>query len=387
MSRIDERAAYVALALTPGIGPARMAALLEACETPAGALAAPAAFLRSIPGISPAAATAITTSSVSIGARVLGAIAGLGAHCLLPEEFPPVLRLIPDPPTLLFAQGDRGLLDRLACAIVGSRDHSSYGAAICREVSAAAGRAGVVVVSGMARGLDALAHAAALDSGGATIGVLGNGLGVVYPAANRQLYRRVAEAGLLLTEFPPGERPGVGAFPRRNRLISALARVVVVIEAAAGSGTLITVGTALAQGKDVMAVPGDITSATSWGTNRLIRDGAEPLLEVADLLAHYPELGAVSVDRASGEEARRREGEGRAGETVPRSRLAIPNPPEDLSPAERRVFEDLRPGPRGLDDLIGSVGLPAGATLAAISGLELRGLLWQEAGALGLGGR
>ena len=165
-------------------------------------------------------------------------------------EFPALLRHIPDPPPVLFALGDLGLLDRPAVAIVGSRDHSAYGAEVCRERSP--GRpppAGLVVVSGMARGLDAVAHAAALDAGGATIGVLGNGLGVIYPAANRALYQRVAADGLLLTEFPPGERPHVGSFPRRNRLISGLARVTVVVEAAEGSGALITAGAALDQGR------------------------------------------------------------------------------------------------------------------------------------------
>ena len=120
-------------------------------------------------------------------------------------------------------------------------------------------------MSGMARGLDAVAHAAALDAGGGTIGVLGNGLGVIYPAANRALYERVAARGLLLTEFPPGERPHAGSFPRRNRLISGLARVTVVVEAAVGSGALITAGTALDQGREVMAVPGPITSPVSAG--------------------------------------------------------------------------------------------------------------------------
>ena len=215
----------------------------------------------------------------------------------------------------------------------------------------------------MARGLDAVAHAAALDAGGATIGLLGNGLGIVYPAANRVLYRRVAEEGLMLTEFPPGERPGVGAFPRRNRLISGLARVTVVIEAAEGSGTLITVGTALAQGRDVMAVPGNITSPTSIGTNRLIRDGAEPLLEVADLLAHYPEAGRAG--RAGGAE--------RGGERV----LA---PPADLQPLERAVFDALRQGPAALDDLVTVSGRTTAEVLAAVSSLELRGLLAEAAG-------
>ena len=124
-----------------------------------------------------------------------------------------------------------------------------------------------------------MAQAAALDAGGSTIGVLGNGLGVIYPAANRALYERVARDGLLISEFPPGERPNAGSFPRRNRLISGLSRVTVVIEAAAGSGALITAGSALDQGREVMAVPGNITSAVSFGTNRLIRDGATPVLE------------------------------------------------------------------------------------------------------------
>ncbi len=160
---------------------------------------------------------------------------------------------------------------------------------MARALAWGAASAGLAVVSGMARGLDAVAHTAALDSGGATIGVLGNGLGVIYPTANRVLYQRVAANGLLLTEFPPGERPTAGSFPRRNRLISGLARVTVVVEAAEGSGALITAGTALDQGREVMAVPGNITSPSSVGANRLIRDGAEPLLSSDDLLAHYPE--------------------------------------------------------------------------------------------------
>jgi DNA processing protein len=221
--------------------------------------------------------------------------------------------------------------------------------------------AGVVVVSGMARGLDAVAHGAALDAGGATIGILGNGLGVIYPAANRRLYDRVVEHGLLLTEFPPGERPGIGAFPRRNRLISGLARVTVVIEAAEGSGTLITVGTALAQGRDVMAVPGDITSPTSVGTNRLIRDGAEPLLQIEDLLAHYPEVG------------------GSAGQRLGAS-AAHASPPDDLSPLELSVFDVLRHGPAALDQVIEQTGAAAPEALAAISSLELRGVMTQLEG-------
>jgi DNA processing protein len=286
----------------------------------------------------------------------------MGARCLLAHdpEFPAALREIPDPPPLLFCLGDLSLLSRPAVAIVGSRDHSEYGASVCRAAAACAAQAGVAVVSGMARGLDALAHLAALDAGGATIGVLGNGLGVVYPAANRALYRRVAEEGLLVTEFPPGERPGVGAFPRRNRLISALARLTLVVEAAEASGTLITVGTALAQGKDVMSVPGPITSRTSVGTNRLIRDGAEPCLGVEDLLAHFPDEAAALI--------------------TPTEPALTPEPefapvPGDLGPDERAVMDLVSGGRRPLDDLIAHLPFGAARTLAAVGSLELRGLV------------
>jgi DNA processing protein len=237
----------------------------------------------------------------------------------------------------------------------------------------------------MARGLDAIAHATALAVGGTTIGVLGNGLGVIYPAANRTLYQAVAERGLLLTEFPPGERPGVGAFPRRNRLISALAKVTVVVEAAAGSGTMITVSTALAQGRDVMAVPGNITSPTSVGTNRLIRDGAEPLLEVEDLLAHYPEVGGSTVRRLDvGGSAVQPAPSGARGRVGGSIELREALPPPGLKPVEAAVFGTLSAGPASLDDLVSKTGVSVPETLCAISTLELRGIVRQANGLMAL---
>ncbi|HXE58488.1 MAG TPA: DNA-processing protein DprA [Gemmatimonadales bacterium] len=357
---VGSRAAYVALALTPGIGAARLATLLEACGTPDGALAAPFEFLCSLPGMSRAAATAIRERTAADGRRVLEWIEERGAHCLLPADpgFPPTLREIPEPPAVLFALGDLDLLRRPAVAVVGSRDHTPYGAEVARRIGAAAARGGIVVVSGMARGLDAVAHTAALDAGGSTIGVLGNGFGVIYPAANRALYERVAAEGLLLTEFPPGERPHVAHFPRRNRLISGLARVTIVVEAATGSGALITVDTALAQGRDVLAVPGPITSPTSVGTNRLIRDGAGPYLGPEDLQAHYPEV----ADLADAEP-----GPGQSGATA-----------ADLDEAERRVVAALERGRRQhIDLLAASLGMPVAELLAVLSGLEIRGLVVQ----------
>lgn len=359
---VDARAAYVALALTPGIGAVRLQRLFQVFETPDGALAAPFAFLCSVPGISRAAATAICSASLAAGQQVLRAVEAMGARCLLPDdpEFPAALRAIPDPPTLLFAQGRLELLARPAVAVVGSRDHSDYGAQVAREIGELAAGAGLAVVSGMARGLDAAAHRAALAADGATIGVLGNGFGVIYPAANRELYEQVMTRGLLLTEFPPGERPRIGSFPRRNRLISGLARVTLVVEAAVGSGTLITVDAALAQGRDVMAVPGAITSPRSVGTNRLIRDGAEPYLEPADLLRHYPECVRSDIKT----------------ESAPRE-LPLP---ATLSPVELAVARQVGREPIQLDDLARRADLAVAAVLPVLSNLEIHGVVEQLPG-------
>jgi len=362
-----ERAAWVALALVPGIGPARLHSLVNVCHTPSGALAAPFAFLCTVPGMSGPAAAAVKATSVEGGQRVLDEVERAGGRALLATdpEFPTILRHIPEPPPVLFVQGDLGLLERPSAAVVGSRDHTAYGEETCRRVAWEAAAAGVVVVSGMARGLDAVAHAAALDAGGATIGVLGNGLGVIYPAANRLLYQRVAEGGLLLTEFPPGERPHVGSFPRRNRIISGLARVTVVVEAAEGSGALSPAGGALEQGRDGMAVPGPVTSPQSVGPNRLIRDGAGPVLEARDLLDHFPDAVPPHQPRA-----------------YPPPPVGPPlRPlPAELGETERAVAGLLGRDPVLLDELIVRSGRAAHELLAALGGLEIFGVVEQGPG-------
>ncbi len=340
----DERRAFLALALTPAFGARRVAALIAAAGS------ATAACRKS--GCRDDEAVRVSEQARAEGITVL-----------VPADagFPARLRSIPNPPVVLFARGDLTLLDRPAVAIVGSRDHSAYGRHAAQWIAAAAGRAGLVVVSGMARGLDAVAHHAVLDAGGTAIGVLGNGIGVVYPAENRELYQRVERHGLLLTEFPPGERAGRGAFPRRNRLISGLATVLVVVEAARASGTMITVGTALQQGRDVMAVPGPIDSPTSAGTNQLLRDGAEPLLHPDDLLGKF------------------------AGAPLPVAVTAggpVDPPPCTLSPAEAQVFDALSAGTRHIDDVAERTGLPVGTVLGVLCGLEIGGWVEQTPGSM-----
>ena len=352
-------AAYVALALVPGVGRVRLEMLMQEFGSADAVLAAPLRRLNSVVRISRAAATAIYETRAAAGTEIIDKVAGQGGVVLTPADagFPGELRQIPDAPTLLFAKGRLDLLQGPCVAVVGSRDHSRYGAEVAAELSAGLAAAGITVVSGMARGLDAAAHRAALDAGGGggggggTVGVLGNGLGVIYPAANRALYERVVTEGCLLTEYPPGERPHAGSFPRRNRLISGLARATVVLEARDGSGALITADCALSQGREVMAVPGPITSPLSRGTNRLIQMGAKPVLELRDVLEEY---GIAEVPEVS--------------------------LPADLSDAERRALEALGDGAELVDDFTARLACAPAESLAVLTSLEIRGLVAQGPG-------
>ena len=357
----DERHAYLALALTPGIGPGRLRRLKEHCDSWSGALAAPFAFLGSIPTISAAAATAIKRVDRAVLDRVLARLAELGGFLLTPfdPDYPTTLGEIPAPPPVLFGIGHRERLGGPAVAIVGSRHPSPYGITVTRDLARIAADGGLTVVSGMARGLDAVAHWAAVPTG-RTIGVLGNGLGVVYPAANRALYERVAADGLLLTEFPPGERPTAGSFQRRTRLISGLARATGVVEAASDSGALITARTALEQGREILAVPGPITSRTSVGPNQLIREsGAGLYREPDDLLQFYPEVDpAFRASIRSG-----------ADRDLGRARIRA-----DL----QRLLGVLDGTPRTIEGLGEELAVAPHTLIGALSELEIVGLVEQD---------
>jgi len=361
----DEVAATLALAQIRGIGSGRLRTLVRASGGAVAAIRAPHAQTAALPGFSRAAATAVRATSLATGLDILDHLDRLGARALLAgdPEFPPLLTEIPDAPSVLYVWGDVSLLPRTSVAFVGSRNCSAYGSAATRMLAGDVAATGqVVVVSGMARGIDAEAHEAALDAGGPSVGVLGNGFGVVYPAANRALYERMIAKGCLVTELPPGERPHAGAFPRRNRLVSGLAQVTVVVEAAVSSGALITADCALDQGRTVLAVPGPITSATSVGCNKLIQQGAKPVLTAGDILE---ELGLGRGEEGSG---RREEGS------------AARKPPSDLDPMQKSLWEALDPEPQHVDVLVAAGGGDAGKILTALTELELRGIVKQEPG-------
>ncbi|HET9707708.1 MAG TPA: DNA-processing protein DprA [Gemmatimonadales bacterium] len=366
-----ELAAYLALAQIPGIGSARLRTLLDAFGSALGAQIAPVGAIAGLPGFGTAAANAVRAAGRAGGEEILRALDRIGARVLLPAdpEFPPLLAETPEPPAALFVWGDVAILSRPAAAIVGSRDHTPYGATAARLLAGGVARS-AVVVSGMARGLDAIAHAAALEAGGTTVGVLGNGFGVIYPAANRALYERVSSEGCLVTELPPGERPRVSTFPRRNRIIAGLAGVTVVVEAAVNSGALITADCALEQGRSVLAVPGPITSPTSEGCNKLIQQGAKPALSVADVLE---ELG-LSAPVVQGPAAGGLTPDSRPGST------SRPQRPDDLTVLQRTLWDTLASEPTHVDALVAGAGQDVGQVLTALTELELRGLVDQKPG-------
>ncbi|MCI9674986.1 MAG: DNA-protecting protein DprA [Lachnospiraceae bacterium] len=206
------------------------------------------------------------------------------------KEYPDKLKNIPDAPAGLYVRGKVPAESEITVAVVGARDCSEYGRYVAEELGSFLGKSGVTVVSGMARGIDGISQWAALEAGGTSIGILGCGVDICYPARNRALFDRLSEQGTIISEYPPGTPPRPMNFPARNRIVSGLADAVVVIEARCRSGTLITVDMALEQGKEVFVVPGRVTDRLSDGCNRLIKQGAAIMLSPEELLEELREL-------------------------------------------------------------------------------------------------
>ncbi|HSG88443.1 MAG TPA: DNA-processing protein DprA [Pseudomonadales bacterium] len=285
---------WLALAEAPGIGAVRWGALMR------GELAA--ADATGLVDRARAATSRRQRSDLRARCRDLGIEILSPAH----GDWPSALRALADPPAVLFARGSTALLSAPQIAIVGARRASRRGLADAAWFAADLARAGLTVTSGLALGIDGAAHVAALESAGTTVAVLGGGLDRVYPARHRHLARRIVERGLLLSEFPPGTAPAAHHFPRRNRVISGLARGVLVIEAGERSGSMITARLAAEQGREVFAVPGPVRDANAAGCLRLLREGACLARSARDVLdelglapAPEPDPAAGPVDRAA----------------------------------------------------------------------------------------
>ncbi len=291
-------------------------------------------------------------------------------------DYPAPLAGISDPPPLLWVIGDTALLTRPMVALVGARNASSLGSRMARKLAGELAEAGFTVVSGLARGIDTAAHQAALEKN-ATAAVMAGGVDVIYPAENTVLGEEIGRAGLRLSEQPMGLTPQARHFPRRNRIISGLARAVVVIEAAAKSGSLITARTALDQGREVLAVPGHPFDARASGSNMLIRDGAILVRGVSDVIEA---LGHGENDR---QPARERAETQPPVATIP----AIPMPAETRSQAENRALHSqilarLGPSPLAEDQLIRDLARPAGEVTPELVSLELDGRITRQPGGL-----
>jgi DNA processing protein len=268
------------------------------------------------------------------------------------DRYPPLLRRLPDAPPLLYVLGTIEPGDERLIAVVGTRRPSDYGRRTAHQIGMELAGAGVTVVSGLAEGIDTAAHKGALDAGGRTFAVLGSGLDTLYPRGNKELARRIAESGALLTEFPPGTTPQPWHFPQRNRLISGMSFAVIIVEAPAGSGALITADWAAEQGREVFVVPGPIDQPSFEGNHRLLREGARVFTKVADLLAEL-EMEAVPPTQFQ--------------------RQSQPSLP-DLPPPEAAVWQVLTTEWKHADDLVRESRLPASDALAALTMLELKGL-------------
>ena len=356
-------AALLKLSTLPGLGPRTLVNLLERFGDAETVLQAAEAELAAVNGVRPKLVHMIRTAADHVD--VQGILDWCRQHDVAivrrdDETYPRLLGDLIDAPPLLFVAGELVATDEIAVAIVGTRHPTTYGLKQARHLAYLLARAGVTVVSGLARGIDAAAHEGAIDGGGRTIAVLGGGLGQIYPSEHKGLATAIAADGALISEQRPAAKPRGGMFPQRNRLIAALSVATLVIEAPDRSGALITARLAMEQNREVLALPGPVTSRASRGCNQLIRDGATLVQTVDDILAA---LGPMRqpVEMESGRQIR--------------------NPSElTLNEVEQQVLNAIGPTSTLVDQVIVDTALPAQRVVAVISVLEMRRLVRRLSG-------
>lgn len=357
-----ELLADVRLSLVKDIGPRLTRNLLAAFGSSSRVLEASASELARVEGIGPKLvqriAEAPSIEDVETELR-LAQRHGIDIVTRSSEIYPRPLTQIADPPPVLYLRGTLLPDDALAVAIVGTRHATSYGLEQASLLAGSLARAGVTVVSGLARGIDAAAHRGALEAGGRTIAVIAGGLLEVTPAENRKLADDIARQGCLMSESPPRRPPVPGSFPQRNRLVSGLSMGIVVVEADDRSGALITATHAAEQGRDVFAVPGSLTNRQSRGCHKLIQDGAKLVMSVDDILNELSHI--TPIERPAG------------GELRHAAELA-------LNDMERQVLQVIETSPTLIDDVVVRSGIPVHRVLSTISVLEMRKLIRRHSG-------
>jgi DNA processing protein len=359
----DELVDLLRLSLIPGVGPRTRKALLEKFGSPKAVLAAAPSELREVQGVGPKLTGKIAGADGEVNVEAEIALCrehGIGILTELHDGYPRSLREIHDPPGVLFVRGEIKPDDALAVGIVGTRHGSQYGLRQAERLAGSLARAGLTIVSGLARGIDAAAHRGALAAGGRTIAVLASGVLNIYPPEHDTLAAEVAAGGAVVSESPPRAIPLGGAFPQRNRIISGLSLGVIVVEAGTHSGALITARHAMEQGREVFAVPGNVDNRNAQGCHRLIRDGAK-LVETADDVLE--ELGPLV-------------------EAAPRGDGQVVHHPAELmlNELEQQVLGCIGGEATPIDRVVSQSGLPVPQVLATLSVLEMRRLIRRLSG-------
>lgn len=346
----DEAAYWLAFARVPHIGPARIERLLQRFGTLERAWSAPTDTLRAVLDARPLQEL-LESRSKNDPVMELAVLRARGIAVTYPGSsgYPALLAEISGRPSVLYVRGTLSDADGESIGVVGTRRATPYGRQVAADVSSHLARSGVTVISGLARGIDAVAHHTALEAGGRTIAVLGSGVDVIYPSEHRRLAERIMENGAIVSEQPPGAKPDAQNFPARNRIISGMSRGVVIVEAPLRSGAMITATFAADQGRDVFVVPGSVHSASSEGCNQLLRDGARIVRGGEDLL---DDLG-LSQPRAV---------------TMSVSQLM-------LDPDQTAILTVIGPEPRHIDEIAESVGQTTSSVAAHLMALELQGLV------------
>lgn len=373
----EETLHWLALRLVPGLGTLGARRLLDNLKTPM------AIFRASVTELEGAGATPAAARNIASGCSFDEAVeqqqkllsSGAELITLNDSRYPLRLRNIFDPPIALFVRGRIELLSSDSIAVVGTRRPTPYGLAATERLSGDLAKAGLTIVSGMARGIDTAAHRAALSENGETVAVFGCGVDVVYPPENRRLYDQIVDRGLLVSEFPLSMPAYPQNFPIRNRIVSGLAVGVLIVEGAQHSGSAITARLAMEQGREVFAVPGNITSQMSWGPNLLIKQGAKLVQEWTDVTNELPNgIRQGLVDRAQQKILFE------AGETVPEP--AEPGVEEPLKALAKRVLRALQVDvPQQLESLVETLdGVSSSELIAALFDLEMSGLIRQLPG-------
>ncbi len=357
----QELSALLRLLAVPRIGPARVRALVGHFHSTAAVLAAPVPALCRVEGIERTLAENIHQADNAGMAEQQIALAAKHECRLLTfwdAEFPTILKKIYDPPVLLFVKGEIHAADATAMAVVGTRAPTEYGKLAAERLVTALIERRFTIVSGLARGIDTVAHQAAVKSNGRTLAVLGSGLDQIYPPENRRLAQEITQHGAVISEYFFGTKPDAVNFPRRNRIISGLTLGTLVIEAGEESGALITAQNALEQGREVFAVPGSIFSPKSHGPHRLVQDGAKLIMNVEDILTELP----PQLDMFA---------------------QAPPVPPAiALTDLEQKILAQLSHEPRHVDLLARHTNLPTSQLLSLLLGLEFKNVVKQLPGTL-----